>query len=187
MIKYVILNGPPGSGKTTIAREVVSQLTKRHRIAVQDSFDAPLKHFFAAALGEKYREADKSKMRSELNGYTLDESLLTLKGAIRNRYGDDVLARWLTYRMLKKPFAKPEYVVVDDGNFREDVESVPNRFVVRVMRRVNGTRLQFDPGEEGAYLNDYHYLFYNDSVLGDLWVTAESLTKCIEKHEFAHA
>lgn len=187
MIKYIILNGPSGCGKTTVARELVSRLTKLDYVAIQDSFDAPLKHFFAAALGEKYRGMDKSRMRPELNGYTLNESLLTLKSVIRNRYGEDVLAKWLIHRTLKKPYSKPRYVIIDDGNFREDVDTMPNKLVVCVIRRTDGNAMQFNPGEEGVYFDDHEYILYNDSLLNNLWMAVKSLAKYVVKNEFTDA
>src|SRR6185295_16956049 len=106
-IKYVVLNGPAGVGKSTIAIELVRAL--RHDIGdpeavTTEEFCGPLKHFISAALSEKYQRMDKVRARPELTGFSVRQSLtMLIRDHLRPMYGDDVLGKWLLHRTLKYP------------------------------------------------------------------------------------
>lgn len=178
MIRYVILNGPPGSGKTSISVELVRAL--RHEIGnsdavVSDSFAAPVKHFVASALAEKYSNMNKEMPRAELSGRTPREALIALaEEHCKPLYGDDVFGKWLVYRTLKHPHKRPEFVVVDDGGFPGEIKAVPNRFVVHVLR----SGKSFD-GDSRGYVDPYHYHLENNGSFAETWVKVGELAKLI--------
>lgn len=174
MIKYIILNGPPSSGKTTIARELTTYLQRAGNVTMQDSFAMPLKHFIATALGEKYQEMDKEKIRPELNGISSRRFLVDLEeNYLKALYGQDIFARWLMHRSLKNAQKKPDYVIIDDGRFKEEMEALPVKFLVRVVRN----------SKDGRYLPNPNYILHNGSVMADLWLGVEQLFKHLMKLE----
>jgi|ERR1041385_523510 hypothetical protein len=139
-IKWIVFNGPPRSGKSSAAnwmRQAIHGITAREqgrRIVVTDSFTAPMKHFIATALGEKYQDMDKDKMRPELLGRTAREFLIHLSEFyMKDRYGEDVFGRWLVYRNLRN-IPLPDYVIIDDGGFEIEASTLTKPRVVRMIR-----------------------------------------------------
>jgi hypothetical protein len=140
-----------------------------------DSFAAPMKHFIAAALSEKYQLMDKERPRPELNGFSVRQSLIMLgEDCCGTVYGPDVFGRWLAHRALKYPNRQPDFVVVDDGAFTPEIDALPNRFVVQVYRRGKA----FDGG---GYSDWYQYRIYNDDDLANLWTKANDAVNAILK------
>lgn len=183
-IKYIILNGPPRSGKSILARELTAQLST-HTLGgatkgvMQDAFAVPLKHFFAVAMGDKFSGMDKEKARPELNGYSLRESWIDLaENYIKKRFGDDVFGRWLVHRSLRHPTGLPLYYIVDDGGFVPEIDAVPKPFIVHVSRA--GTSFQ---GDSRRYYPICHAAFDNDGNLSNLWTKAVALAKEIRSYE----
>lgn len=174
-IKYIVLNGPPGSGKTTIAKELTRALPN----STQDSFAAPHKHFIATALGEKYAEMDKDKPRAELNGYSVREVLIDMSELyFKPKYGQDVFARLFVHRSLKHPDKKPDYVIVDDIGFQEELDAIPNSLLVRVFRTgksfAQDSRSYLDP------FGDKSWQLHNNGDVIDLYLKIKDLVDYIK-------
>lgn len=176
MIRYIILNGPPEAGKTTISTELVRAM--RHEcgdpgLVAIDSFAAPIKHFIAAALAEQYHKMNKSLPRPELSGRSVREALIALaEDHCKVVYGDDIFGKWLVHRSLKHPQKKPAYVIVDDGGFPAEVLAVPNRFVVRVTRD-NKTFT----GDSRGYIEGPDWVLNNSGTMADTWIAVGQLAK----------
>lgn len=175
-IKYVILNGPPGAGKTTISVELIRMIrsiTGNPDTAISDSFAAPLKHFFAAALSEKYGQADKEKPRPELSGMSLRLSLIDLaEGHFKPLYGRDIFGKWLVYRTLKYPHKRPRFVVIDDGGFPEEVEAVPNRIIIRVIRKNKNF-----VGDVRNYIDPPDWVLQNEDPIVNTWLKVKEIAE----------
>lgn len=178
MIRYIILNGPPGSGKTSIATELVRAL--RHEIGhpdavTSDSFAAPIKHFVAAALAEKYANMNKEMPRAELSGRSARQALIALtEDHCKPLYGDDVFGKWLVYRTLKHPHKKPDFVVIDDGGFPGEILAVPNRFVIRVLREGKNFT-----GDSRGFVDAPDWNLVNNGSFAETWVKVGELAKYI--------
>ena len=179
-IRYVILNGPPSAGKTSLAKELCSKLNEDDRIerrqlptAYVDSFAAPLRHFFAVALGDRFRHMLKDEQRPELSGYTLRQCYIDLAETyIKGRFGEDIFAKWLVHRSLRYPHNKPLYVIIDDGGFRPEIEAVPNRFIVAIYRKDKTFK-----DDSRSYYMPPNELVHNDCPsLAGLWKIAEQLS-----------
>lgn len=177
-IRYIILNGPPSAGKTSLAKELCSALNKndpdRTRIptAIVDSFAAPLRHFFAVALGDRFRSMRKDEQRPELSGFTLRQCYIDLAETyIKGRFGDDIFARWLIHRTLRFPNKKPQYVIIDDGGFIPEMQAVPNRMIIAIYRKGKDFK-----SDSRSYYPVAHYSLHNDCPsLAGLWKLAAEL------------
>lgn len=174
--RFIVLNGPPGSGKTSIARELSSWFAERHIEAISDSFAAPMKHFIATALGQQYNSMAKDAPRAELNGYSVREFLIDLSETyIKERYGPSVYGRWL-YHRVGRIMPSPAFVICDDSGFVEEYEALGKgkAILVRITR----------PGKDFTddsrnYLPDPHYTFDNDGDMATMWIKAAQLGKWI--------
>jgi hypothetical protein len=159
MLRYLLLNGPPYSGKSTTARVMTQYLqSKGYRVA-QDSFAAPLKHFFATALGVKYAEMKKDTMMGALHGYTPRESLIDLSEAyIKRRFGEDIYARWLVHRTVRLD-PLPDVVIVDDLGFPYEADAMASRRIIRI------TRPGYDfSNDSRVYVSNPDYTVDNDGT-----------------------
>lgn len=157
-MKFLIFNGPPRCGKTTIAREASRLLRERHnKIVYNDSFAQPMKHFIAVALAMKYDEIAKDSMNAVLSGYTPREFLIHLsEHYMKPRYGEDVYGRLLYHRaMAQDPI--PDVVVIDDSGFPAEVGAVQGyKAIVRIERE--GTSYE---GDSRNYLPDPKFTIDN--------------------------
>ena len=174
-MNFVVLNGPPSSGKTTIARELARALSGRYK-TVTDSFAAPMKHLIAVALGEKYGEFPKDSPRDILRGSSVREFLIHFSQQyMKPRYGDDIWGRLLYHRALRYS-PPPVFVIVDDCGFIEELEALDGKqFLVKVRRR--GTDFK---GDSRSYLPDPHWTFDNDVALDELWIRVRPLVQYLE-------
>lgn len=172
-ITYVLLNGPPECGKSTVARE----LTKLLPNAIQDSLAAPMKHFIATALGEKYAEMDKAKMRPELNGDSVRAFLIQLaESYLREIYGRDIFVRWLMHRVLRYPEFKPQFVIIDDLGFVEEYEMLkPKTYLVHVVR--DGKDFKND---SRSYIKGSDAILMNNDSVEKLYERVGHLARSIE-------
>jgi hypothetical protein len=165
-IKWIVFNGPPRSGKSSAAnwlRNALHGISVRERTGqiqtIGDSFAMPMKHFIATAFGEKYQDMDKEKMRPELLGRTAREFLIHMsEHYMKDRYGDDVFARWLVYRNLKN-IPLPDYVVIDDGGFEIERDALTKPRVIRMIRP--GTSFK---GDSRSYWSNPTVTIENDGT-----------------------
>lgn len=132
---YILLNGPPSSGKSQALAPLIVDAIKANNLTVhRDEFAAPLKHFIATSLGLKYQQAKKDIPMAILNGYSIREFLIFLsQDYIKEVYGQDIYGRWLHYRILRLD-AQPDFVLVDDLGFSDEMQSLQPHFVIRLTR-----------------------------------------------------
>ena len=169
MTHYIVINGPPKSGRSTLARLIQKRLIGSH----QAEFHSPLKHFFCAALAAKWNTLASDKPRGILNGRSAVDALRQLRVHLRALYGQDVLGRWLQFRVLgMNPI--PKIVIVDDAVFPEDVEVLRlGGDPVDLIRIIKGQEIDFTPIPNPEYTvinaNDIRYLgIQADRITGSI-------------------
>ena len=168
MIKYIAINGPARSGRTTLAREL-SRYLSSHGTVVLDSIEAPIKHFVATTLGDSYKFLDKELERSVLYGYSVNTFKKRLRHFLEDEFGPDVLTRWLVHRNLR-PLKIPNFVIIDDASNKDNIESLPNRIVVTLRR----DDCKFDSDE--TYLPAADFIIDNSEHVIDLYKFASIIT-----------
>jgi len=142
---------------------------------ISDSFSAPLKHFFAAALAEKYASMNKEMPRAELSGRSVRQGLIGLaEDHCKEVYGSDIFAKWLVYRSLKHPHKQPKFVIIDDGGFPDEIRAVPNRLVIQVYREGKSFS-----GDSRGFVDPYDWTLSNNGSFAEVWVKVGELAKYI--------
>lgn len=178
MTTYVILNGPPKSGKTAMSRELSTMFNDSGLKCVIESFAAPMKHFISTALGAKYADMPKDSPVDILAGYSVREFLIDLSEKyMKLRYGQDIYGRLLVHRVLRlSPL--PDIVLCDDAGFASEVEALgPNVVLIQVVRPEHDFK-----GDSRSYLPDPHYTLHNDSTLDELWVHCRTIVEDIRQY-----
>lgn len=177
-VRFILLNGPPQSGKTRIAR-VVSEYLRAHGVnVVGDSFAAPMKNYIAYALGERYDELKKDAPHPVLRGFTPREFLISeSEEHMKPKYGSDIYGRLLYHRVMRlSPL--PDIVMVDDCGFKEEGEVLGeyDPILVKIVRPgydfTNDSRSYWFDGNE-------HYTIVNDSDLPTLNGYCQALASAI--------
>lgn len=171
MTMYIVVNGPPKSGRSTLARMIQKRILHSH----QAEMHSPLKHFFCAALAAKWSSLANDKPRGILNGRNTVDALRQLRNHLRSLYGPDVLGKWLHFRVLgMKPI--PQVVIVDDALFTEDVEALRDNRVhlIRITREGTG---DFTPIPNPSYtvINAYDIRYLGkraDQIVGEIMSNA---------------
>lgn len=178
--RFIILNGPPYSGKSTIARELSSYLREKHIPTVSDSFAAPMKHFIATALGEQYAVLPKDAPRAELAGYSVREFLIDLsENYIKPHYGDGAYGRWLYHRIGRLNPA-PTFVIADDGGFIEEFDALSggNRKRI-VLIKITRPKHDFSNDSRNYLPIDPDFTIENDGDLASLWLKTKQLSELL--------
>lgn len=162
-IDYVLLNGPPECGKSTIGPQLVSTLSHHFSNVSFDSFAAPMKQYISTALAYKYMEMKKDSPMAILQGYSVREFLIDLsENYMKPRYGEDIFGRLLHYRMLRlSPL--PAFVICDDCGFEVERDALPSPTVVQILRPGKDYR-----NDSRNYLTLPDYTLLNDGTLSEL-------------------
>ncbi len=167
--RYIILNGPKTSGKSTIARELCAFFRNCGRDCSEDSFAAPIKHYISTAIGAKYNDMPKDSPVSILGGRSIREFVIGVSDYMKEEYGPDIFGRLLVNRVLRRD-PKPHFIVADSSNDQDELDAIPNAILVRVERP------GYEFGQDSRrYLDNPEYTLRNNGTLNDLWVAIEKL------------
>lgn len=98
---YVVINEGTDAQRIAFARRLSGELNERDPRAVIDSCDAPLKHFVAAGLNEKYYDLPMDSPAAVIHGASISQFIERLAEHMREEYGSDVFGRMLAYRHLR--------------------------------------------------------------------------------------
>lgn len=182
MAKVIILNGPAGCGKDTLAKELV-ELGFANRIA---SFKIPLFNIVKASLGAKsyaeFLEGYNDRTRKEkpedfLNGLSRREFMIAvseqfIKPVLGNSYFGEYLARALS--------DNNKVAVVSDGGFRSEVEPIAAAGHDTHIVRLHRAGYNF-VGDSRSYIYEVNGAGSHDIdiVPGEIQATAQAIVKCV--------
>ena len=167
--KYVILNGPSYSGKSSIALELCRFFRTMQIDAREDSFAAPIKHYISTAIGERYNNMPKDSPVAILSGRSIREFVIDQSNFMKEQYGPDIFGRLLVNRTLRLQ-PKPAFIIADSSNDEDELDAIPNCNLIRVERE--GYEFKNDSRQ---YLKNPVYTLVNNKTLADLWVSIEKL------------
>lgn len=173
---YMIFNGPPRSGKSTLARVAVRKLSRLNINVHSDSFAAPIKQFMATLHGVPYSSLAKDRV-SDVLGVTPREAMMELSERyLKNVYGKDLLGRALVYRSSKGHSSSIHRVVVlDSAGFSDETDLVPrdDSVLIRVFR----PGYNFDSDSRG-YIPNPNRTIINDAGLDKAISITEEIVDC---------
>lgn len=159
---FFIFNGPPKSGKSTLARVALRAFSRRGINALPDSFALPLKQFISALMGKPYSSIAKDDYVPYLH-CTPREALISMFQGMKERHGEDILGNTLVTRNTKNRLdLAPTVVVVDDSGFEVELARLPRErtIVVRIIR----PGFSFN-GDIRGYVDKPDCTIYNDAGL----------------------
>lgn len=164
MLYFLLLNGPPSVGKSTLARCALRTF-KDHNIKVDmESIAGPMKQFVAALLGQPYSTINKARKLKYANDEMVREFLINLsEDYLIKRYGNAFFPRALLDRWRSSDYSNiPHVLVVDDCGFQREVAVLPadRCYIVRLLRP--GFTFLNDSRE---YLPNPHRRLSNDGTL----------------------
>lgn len=129
----IAISGKPLSGKSYFTEELLKRFKERGVTCCKFSIAEPIKNAAFMILGflpDKYRDR---RVYQELGT------------VFRNRYGDDVFARWALLRLANFLVYNPvEVVVIDDLRFQKEIDVLQPDLLVRleVSRELRERRLR---------------------------------------------
>ena len=162
MSKVIILNGPPGVGKDTIANELDRQHGAFH-IRVKDelysdAYQIFQKHgrlSFEEFLGLMNDRDKKEKPSADLSGFSPRQALILTSELVYKRiYGNDYYGE-LASNIAKKYISitsEQANVVFSDGGFIEEVEAIAKKSPT-VLVRLHRDGFLFD-GDSRSYVRN---------------------------------
>lgn len=136
---YVILNGPPGSGKSTARRHIATRLHYHDLSVLNEEVARPIKHFLASCLGRRYNDLPKAgslpPLPVDLRTFLVDLS----DQYIKPRYGAGIFAKLLRARVAHLCQGnKFDICLIDDGGAGIDEQTVlreaPRTIVIGINR-----------------------------------------------------
>lgn len=158
-LKYgLILNGPPGCGKDTIAAKFVETLRFR-KLQFKDFLYAETARHFEVDL-DKFihfasdRSLKDSKSLAGLGGRTPREALIHIsEDILKPRFGSDFIGKCEVARLESMPWDSnlPLYVVYPDGGFADEVNAVDSFYDVVIVCRLHRSGYDFS-GDSRSYL-----------------------------------
>lgn len=163
-----LLNGPPKSGKSTLAREAIKWFSRRQVTAHAEGFANPMRAFASSLLGMPYTSIAKDTPLELLNNTTPREMLIDLSEKyLRKLYDGDFFGRALLYRWNRVVLSStPNVLVMEDSGFQEEIKSIPraNTCLIRIIRPSHN----YD-SDSRSYLPKPDRTLHNDSGLEEAY------------------
>lgn len=171
-VQYILVDGHCHSGHTVVARELCKELQRKGVHTIQDSMNAPIKHFLATALGERIDRIPMQSPVAVLGGIEPLWLMRAIRKGVQDNCGEDVFGKVFVNRVLRM-IPLPDFVICDDCT-REDYEALPNAIVIRVDRNKEHHR---------GNLGLPNYVFDNSTDMANLWLGVERLVAEIRSKE----
>jgi len=131
---YILLNGPPECGKSTIAREAVRILTRSGYTVKHESIAGPMKQFIANLLGLAYSSVPKDSYHDVLEETPREFLIRLSEDYLKPNYGTNFFGAALYDRTSH--VSRRTIHIIDDAGFDAEIKPLPRRHVclVRIMR-----------------------------------------------------
>jgi hypothetical protein len=181
MIKFILLNGPPHSGKDTVAKMVIDNLSDSEYLVSHEKFSAPLKEAFAAMMEgdinnfvvehyEDHKEEVVPCLGVSFRQWQIDFSEKFMKPL----YGNDIFGRLLVQRINDSRLdADDDWIfVISDCGFQIEVDhilkSIPKEDIFLIRLHREGTSFDGDSRSYVAAPNCEELDFRNNASLNIL-------------------
>lgn len=172
---FIMLNGPPSCGKSTIANHIY-KLCKQHNVKVKrDAIAGPVKQLLALLLGKPYAAIKKDEFHDLLEQKPRNWLIDLIESYLKENYGDDFLPKCFYYRNL----GFGGVVIADDSGMDTEIETIPShqRSIIRVMRPGFDFR-----SDSRNYIANPNFVIRNDLDLTNALSQAEGVLSYIIKH-----
>lgn len=169
----VILNGPPGCGKDTIANAWLEKTVGNDEFRPHvKAFKEPMYRVAAAALGlplyefmELYNDREwKEHNRPEWGGKSVrDLMIATSESYLKPMFGETCMGKLAVSSIQQRIPSQNDVIVFSDGGFKAEVEELEKHFHVRVVQILrDGCSFE---GDSRSYIEGTNlptYLLFND-------------------------
>jgi len=172
MPMVIVLNGPPLSGKDTVADATVSQLANQGVCAVKVKFAGSLKDAVAAFLGLTMNERHayfETPLKDEPSPLFFDmpprQVLISFsEDWVKPAFGKQTFGEVLGQRIQSPLNANYEVFIISDGGFNEEVEGLrqvlgPSYTVKVVQLKRDGTDFK---GDSRGWIDNPDATLYNN-------------------------
>ena len=189
MTKIVLFNGPPSSGKDTLASQLVNRIPKSLLV----KFAAPLKklamHMYCDSDSQKFHQFDLPDEKNKPSPVFLGKSCRQVQIDISEVYmkpmhGEDVFGKFLV-KSIDKETENYDNFFVSDSGFRPEAEVLINEYGpqnVLLIRLIRDGKTYEGDSRNYIYLDDLDVESHDiENVEGDVNTTLSKVETIINK------